>query len=480
MRLKRLITLEPLIKFNKEICMFYNDTITAISTPQGTGGIGIVRISGDKAFEIASRIFKGNKEFDKLKSHTLSYGKIINPETGYTIDEVMISKMKKPRTYTREDIIEINCHGGLIILRKILELVVKQGARLAEPGEFTKLAFLNGRIDLPQAEAVIDLINSKTEQGSKAALDQLEGRLSKNLRETREKLIGLIAHIEVTVDYPEHDIEEITGKQVYDDLKLIKEKLVSTLKNFENGRILREGVAVVIVGKPNVGKSSLLNELSGKNKAIVTDIPGTTRDIIEEYVNIGGIPVRLVDTAGIRETEDVVEKIGVERAKKAVNSADLVIMMLDAASGLTDEDIEIYNTVRDKKIIILINKIDVGYKNEDVLKIEDTFKDNKIIRMSIKEDKGVGQLEDEIGALFDKGEVSYNDEVLVTNVRHKSLIDAAVKSIDAAILSYESDMPLDCITIDIKDAAEYLGQITGESTADDVLHQIFSRFCIGK
>ncbi len=460
--------------------MFYNDTITAISTPQGTGGIGIVRISGDKAFEIASKIFKGNKEFDKLKSHTLNYGKIINPETGDTIDEVMISKMKKPRTYTREDIVEINCHGGIIILRKILELVLKEGARLAEAGEFTKLAFLNGRIDLPQAEAVIDLINSKTEQGSKAALDQLEGRLSKNLKEIREKLIGLIAHIEVTVDYPEHDIEEITGKQVYEDLNIIKDKLRLTLKNFEKGRILREGVNVVIVGKPNVGKSSLLNELTGKNKAIVTDIPGTTRDIIEEYVNMGGIPVRLIDTAGIRETEDVVERIGVERAKKAVTSADLVIMMLDASYGLTEEDIEIYNTVKEKKILVLINKIDVDNKKENTQKIEDVFKGNRIIKMSLIGGIGVGQLEDEIRALFNKGEVSYNDEIMVTNVRHKSLIETAVRSIDAAVLSYENGMPLDCITIDIKDAAEYLGQITGESTADDVLHQIFSRFCIGK
>ncbi len=460
--------------------MFYNDTITAISTPQGTGGIGIVRISGDKAFEIASKIFKGNKEFDKLKSHTLNYGKIINPETGDTIDEVMISKMKKPRTYTREDIVEINCHGGIIILRKILELVLKEGARLAEAGEFTKLAFLNGRIDLPQAEAVIDLINSKTEQGSKAALDQLEGRLSKNLKEIREKLIGLIAHIEVTVDYPEHDIEEITGKQVYDDLNIIKDKLRLTLKNFEKGRILREGVNVVIVGKPNVGKSSLLNELTGKNKAIVTDIPGTTRDIIEEYVNMGGIPVRLIDTAGIRETEDVVERIGVERAKKAVTSADLVIMMIDASYGLTEEDIEIYNTVKEKKILVLINKIDVDNKKENIKKIEDVFEGNRIIKMSLIGGIGVGQLEDEIRALFNKGEVSYNDEILVTNVRHKSLIETAVRSIDAAVLSYENGMPLDCITIDIKDAAEYLGQITGESTADDVLHQIFSRFCIGK
>jgi tRNA modification GTPase len=464
----------------KEKYMIIHDTIAAISTPQGTGGLGIIRISGDKAFYIASKIFEGSKNFKEIKSHTLNYGKIINPETGETIDEVLVAKMKKPRTYTREDVVEINCHGGIVVIKKILELVVKEGARLAEPGEFTKLAFLNGRIDLSQAEAVIDLINSKTEQGSKAALDQLEGRLSKKLKQVRDKLIGLIAHIEVTVDYPEHDIEEITGKQVYEDLKLIKGSLSDIIKNFEKGRILREGITVVIVGKPNVGKSSLLNELSGKKKAIVTDIPGTTRDIIEEYVNMGGIPVRLIDTAGIRETEDVVEKIGVERARKAVESADLVVMMFDTESQLTSEDIDIFNTVKDKKIIVLINKIDKESESENITRIENRFKGYKIIKTSVTSGTGIEQLENEIIGLFNKGEVGLNNEILVTNVRHKNLIDKSMKSIDAALSSYENAMPLDCITIDIKDAAEYLGQITGESASDDVLHHIFSRFCIGK
>ncbi len=457
-----------------------NDTIAAISTPQGNGGIGIIRISGEKAFEIASKIFSGRKDFERMESHTLSYGKIINPVTGEAVDEVLIAKMKKPRTYTREDIVEINCHGGIVVIKRILELVVKEGARLAEPGEFTKIAFLNGRIDLSQAEAVIDLINSKTEQGSKAALGQLEGKLSEKLKKTREKLIELIAHIEVTVDYPEHDIEELTGKQVYEKLKVIKAELEAIIKNFEKGRILREGVDVVIVGKPNVGKSSLLNELSGKNKAIVTDIPGTTRDIIEEYVNIGEIPVRLVDTAGIRDTEDIVEKIGVERARSAVGSADLVIMMLDAHNGITDEDIGIYNAVRGKKLIVLINKIDTENENNTVKEIEKRFEGHKIIKASVTKNIGMEQLENEIIGYFNKGEIGLNDEILVTNIRHKNLIDNAVKSVDAALISYEEAMPVDCITIDIKDAAYYLGQITGESVADDVLKQIFSRFCIGK
>ncbi|MFZ5987479.1 MAG: tRNA uridine-5-carboxymethylaminomethyl(34) synthesis GTPase MnmE [Bacillota bacterium] len=459
--------------------MYKEDTIAAISTPQGTGGIGIIRISGENAFEIAQKIFKGKKDFEQLKTHTISHGKIIDPKSGDTVDEVLIAKMKKPNTFTKEDVVEINCHGGMVVLKNILELVVNQGARLAEPGEFTKRAFLNGRIDLSQAEAVIDLINSKTNESSRAAVNQLEGKLSRRLKEARSKLIELLAHIEVTVDYPEHDVEEITGQKIYKEIKEVKEKLYNIIKGFEKGRIIREGIDAVIIGRPNVGKSSLLNELSGKNRAIVTDIPGTTRDIIEEYVNVNGIPVRIIDTAGIRETQDVVERIGVEKAHKAIDDADLIIMMIDVERGLSEEDTRILDRIEDKKVIVLINKIDLVSPKE-IKNIENSLKGKKYIKTSLKEDIGMEELGDAITELFVKGEVNLNNEVLLTNVRHKSLIDKAISSIDEAVKAIDGGMPLDLITIDIINAADYLGQITGESVKEDVMHEIFSRFCLGK
>lgn len=456
--------------------MFESDTIAAISTPHGTGGIGIIRISGDEAFNIAARIFKSKNKFQDIKSHTINYGKIVDPSSGETIDEVLLSKMEKPNTFTREDVVEINCHGGIVVLKRVLELVIAEGARLAEPGEFTKRAFLNGRIDLSQAEAVIDLINSKTAESSKAAVMQLEGRLSEKLSNIRRSLIQLIASIEVTVDYPEHDIEEITAQQVNNELGGIISKLEELAKSFERGKVIREGISAVIVGRPNVGKSSLLNELSGKNRAIVTDIPGTTRDIIEEYVNINGIPMRILDTAGIRETKDVVEKIGVDRAQREIENADLVIMMLDARTGMEESDAAIYNKVKDKKNIIILNKVDlVDEVNEDSLP-----EGVNIVKMSLKNGIGIDKLEDEITNLFFKGEIVSNDEVLLTNVRHKHLIDMAIRSIKDARNAYENAMPIDMMTIDIKNAAEYIGQITGESVSEDVVHEIFSRFCLGK
>lgn len=459
--------------------MYFEDTIAAISTAQGTGGIGIIRISGSTAFEIAQRIFVGKKPFDEIKTHTLSYGKIIDTESKATIDEVLISKMKKPNTFTREDIVEINCHGGAVVLGKILELVIKEGARPAEAGEFTKRAFLNGRIDLSQAEAVIDLINAKTTRSTRVAVDQLEGKLSRRIKEAREKLIELLAHIEVTVDYPEDDIEEITGQEVYSGILEIKKKLEALSNNFEKGRIIREGIAAVIVGRPNVGKSSLLNEMAGKNKAIVTDIPGTTRDIIEEYINIKGIPVRIIDTAGIRETEDVVEQIGVDMARKAIETADLIIAVIDASTGLIDEDLAIIRNVEDKKLIILLNKIDlVSEKIAD--EIEAMMAGKKVIRTSLINESGIEELEEYIVNMFLKGEVNSDNDVLITNIRHKNLIDKALKSIGYAAAAFEQKVPLDCITIDIKNAAESLGEITGESVNEDVMHEIFSRFCIGK
>ncbi len=459
--------------------LFNEDTITAISTPHGNGGIGIIRLSGDKSFEIAAKIFRGNKEFGQIKNHTISYGKIVDPKTGELLDEVLLSKMVKPNTFTREDVVELNCHGGTVVLKNIIELLIREGARLAEPGEFTKRAFLNGRIDLSQAEAVIDLINAKTNESSKAAVGQLEGKLSVRLKAARGKLVELLAHIEVTVDYPEHDIEEITGQMISSEIKAVKEKLVNIIDGFEKGRIIREGINAVIVGRPNVGKSSLLNELTGKNRAIVTDIPGTTRDIIEDYINLNGVPVRIIDTAGIRETEDVVEKIGVEKTHREVESADLIIMMIDVDQGIIEEDVEILNKIQDKKAIIILNKIDLATE-EAVKDIERRLENKKVIRMSLKEEIGTVELGKAVIELFVKGEVSLNSEVLITNIRHKNLIDKAIQSIDFAMGAYESGMPLDMITIDIVNAAQYLGEITGESVSEDVMHEIFSRFCLGK
>ena len=492
--------------------MHFDETIAAISTPHGTGGIGIIRISGDKAFQIAARLYAGKKPFNDIKTHTINYGRILNPLNGDMIDEVLLTKMKGPHTFTKEDVVEVNCHGGTVVMLRILELIVKAGARPAEPGEFTKRAFLNGRLDLSQAEAVIDLINAKTTEGSRAAAAQLEGKLSEKIKSSRNKLIGLIAHIEVTVDYPEHDIEEITGRAVYEDALNIQESLAEIAESFDKGRILREGIRVVIAGKPNVGKSSLLNELAGKNKAIVTDIPGTTRDIIEEYVSIKGIPVKLADTAGIRKTADPIEKIGVEKAEGAMEAAELIILMLDASRGLDEEDKSIIRKLSGKKTIYIINKTDMADEAE-VSAIEDylwkqrdgsldskiqgdvsavleenifggsippVIAERKIIRASMLLGKGLDELEQTIGDLFIKGNVTINNEVLVTNIRHKNLLDMSIASLQEACRAYEGGMPLDMITIDIKNAAEYLGRITGESVSEDVVQEIFSRFCIGK
>lgn len=459
--------------------MYQSDTIAAISTPHGTGGIGIIRISGDKAFEIAAGIYKGKTPFFELPSHTVNYGKIIDPRNGEPVDEVLLLKLAKPGTFTREDTVEINCHGGIVVVRRVLELVLKAGARLAEPGEFTKRAFLNGRIDLSQAEAVIDIINAKTEESSKAAVGQLEGRLSEKLKAARKRLIELMAHMEVTFDYPEHDIEKATSDMVLEQVEEICHQLAMLSESFERGRIIREGITIVITGKPNVGKSSLLNELSGSARAIVTDIPGTTRDIIEEYVSIRGIPARIVDTAGIRETKDIVEKLGVEKAEKAVKSADLVIIVLDAGTGIEEQDIVLLQTLRNVKRLVLINKTDL-ISEKDLYNLIGQLKNENVLTATLKEGKGIEELEETIYEMFFAGEVKANDEVLLTNVRHKHLVDKAIEDLKNTCGALRSGMPLDLAAIDLKSAAENIGNITGESVSEDILNEIFSRFCIGK
>lgn len=459
--------------------MFYNeDTIAAISTPVGTGGIGIVRVSGKDAFSIAEKVFIGKKPFGKIKSHSMSYGRIVDPDSGEVIDEVLISRMNAPNTYTKEDIVEINCHGGLINLRLILELIIRLGSRLSDPGEFTKRAFLNGRIDLSQAEAVIDIINASSDKGAKAAVVQLEGALSEKIRSYREKLIKLMAHIEVTVDYPEDDIEEITGEQVYEESKVILEDLLDLSKSFDRGRIIKEGVNLVISGRPNVGKSSLLNALAGKNKAIVSEIPGTTRDFVEEYINVKGVQVKVTDTAGIRETRDEIEKIGVDRAKEAIKNADINIVIIDGSVGILPEDQVILET-QSERTLTVVNKVDKA--DEKVLDvIKRALNNRRLLFVSAKTGQGLSGLENEISGLTEKEGINRSNEILVTNIRHKKLIDSAIDSIREACASYEAGMPLDCLSIDIKSSADFLGQIIGESVNDDIIKEIFARFCIGK
>ncbi|OFI05395.1 tRNA modification GTPase MnmE [Clostridium acetireducens DSM 10703] len=455
------------------------DTIVAISTVLGEGGISIVRLSGDNALKIVSEIFKGKKgrKLDDIKPYTMRYGHIVEKETGDILDEVLVSYMKAPRSFTAEDTVEINCHGGVVATKKILEEVIKSGARLAEPGEFTKRAFLNGRIDLSQAEAVIDIIRSKTDIAMKSAVQQSEGKLSKKINLIRNKLLELIAHIEATVDYPEEDLEEMTAEKVSNKLEDIIDEMKNILSNADEGKIIREGLNVVIVGKPNVGKSSLLNELVSENRAIVTDVPGTTRDVIEEFINIEGIPIKVVDTAGIRETEDLVEKIGVKKSKEKIKEADLVILMLDVSRKLDEEDIEIINFIKDKKSIILLNKCDLN----DKISIEDikSFDTSYVFKTSVKEGIGLDKIKSSIKNLFFKGEIKGKD-IIVTNARHKNALIKAKSSCDAALDSLKNTLAVDLASIDIRNAWLSLGEITGETLEEDIIDKIFSEFCLGK
>lgn len=454
------------------------DTIAAIATSLGEGGIAIVRVSGDKALQIVSRIFKGRngRTIDDIKTYTMRYGYIID-ENNEHIDEVIVSFMKGPRSFTAEDTIEINCHGGVVATNKILEQVIKNGARLADPGEFTKRAFLNGRIDLSQAEAVIDIIRSKTDLSMKSALMQSEGGVSKEIRRLRETLLSTIAHIEATVDYPEDDLEEVTADMAVKQLLEIKDEIGELIETSEEGKILREGLSTVIVGKPNVGKSSLLNALTKENRAIVTDVPGTTRDVIEEYINISGVPIKIIDTAGIRETEDVVEKIGVERSKEKINEADLVLLMLDSSRELDEEDKEIISHIKDKKYIVLLNKSDLDVKiNKDDLK---ELNSKYMINISVKTGEGINEVKTTIKELFFKGEINANN-IIITNTRHKEALFRAKESIVSAIDVLNNTFAIDLASIDIRNAWSYLGEITGDSLEENIIDKIFKEFCLGK
>lgn len=460
--------------------MYDTDTIAAISTPMGEGGIAIIRVSGPAAIAIVDKLFTGKRRLSSVDSHTLHYGHIVRlADADERLDEVMVSVMKSPKTFTKEDVVEINCHGGLIAVNRILQEVLRAGARLAEPGEFTKRAFLNGRIDLSQAEAVIDLIRAKTDRAAKQAVGQMEGKLSRTVKPLRQQILELLAAIEVNIDYPEYDAEEVTLEAVIKEGEHILTAIRRLLQTAKHGKILREGINTVIIGRPNVGKSSLLNALVQENKAIVTDIPGTTRDVIEEYINVRGVPLKLVDTAGIRETADVVERIGVERSREAVSSADLLVIVLNNADLLTEEDERLLNFAKQQKAIVIINKIDLP-QQLDFDRVADLIGETPLIRTSLLEEQGIDELESAIVTLFFGGEIVSDEAVHVSNVRHIRSLEQAEASIQDALAGAENGIPIDMVQIDLQRSWELLGEIIGDSVSEDLIDQLFSQFCLGK
>ena len=454
------------------------DTIAAIATAPGEGGIGIIRISGDESKSVLDKIFIPANP-SSLQNRKMSYGNIVDPLSNKVIDEVVCVYMKGPKTYTVEDVVEINCHGGMVPLRKTLELVLANGARMAEPGEFTKRAFLNGRLDLSQAEAVIDVIKAKTDKTFDVALNQLEGIFSERIREIRNKLVDILVNLTVNIDYPDEDIEEIKYEKLSFDLNEVLSEIDNLLSSADTGRIMRDGLSVAIIGKPNVGKSSLMNSLLKETRAIVTEIPGTTRDTIEEHISIKGIPVRLTDTAGIRETDDIIEKIGIEKSKESFNQADLVIFILDSSRNLENEDMEIMELINPDKTVILLNKIDLNQilKKDDILLKNPGF---TIIETSMKNQMGISEIENKIVDLVYGGKVSQNNNLMVTNVRHKDILEKSRKSLDDAINMVKMQEALEFIEIDVNSAYESLGEIIGETVQDDIINEVFARFCLGK
>ena len=457
------------------------DTIAAISTAPGEGAIGIVRISGDLAISIASSIYQcGTKQLEEQKTHTIHYGHIVDPKSGEVYDEVMVSVLRAPKTFTREDIVEINCHGGIVAINRVLQLVLRMGARLAEPGEFTKRAFLNGRIDLSQAEAVMDLIRAKTDKSMQLAMRQLDGQLSHLIQNLRQEILNTLAQVEVNIDYPEYDdVEEMTLQLLREKTQQVLQGIRALLNTASQGKILRDGLKTAIVGRPNVGKSSLLNVLLREEKAIVTDIAGTTRDTIEEYVNVRGVPLQLIDTAGIRETDDIVEKIGVERSRKALKEADFVLLLLNQSEILQEEDIRLLETTKGMKRIILFNKTDLPSKLSTE-NIAPYAKEEEIVTTSMLNKEGIDQLEEKIAGYFFQGQMNERDATYLSNTRHIALLEKAEQALVEVQNGIEMEIPVDLIQIDFTRAWDLLGEITGDSVQDELLTQLFSQFCLGK
>ncbi|MGY0656936.1 tRNA uridine-5-carboxymethylaminomethyl(34) synthesis GTPase MnmE [Bacillus subtilis] len=458
------------------------DTIAAISTPMGEGAIAIVRLSGPEAIQIADKIYKGpkGKTLSSVESHTIHYGHIVDRPSDRVVEEVMVSVLKAPRTFTREDVIEINCHGGIVTVNQVLQLALREGARLAEPGEFTKRAFLNGRIDLSQAEAVMDLIRAKTDRAMNVAMNQMEGRLSALVRRLRSEILETLAHVEVNIDYPEYDdVEEMTHQILVEKATAVKKEIEALLRTSEQGKILREGLSTVIIGRPNVGKSSLLNSLVHEAKAIVTDIPGTTRDVIEEYVNVRGVPLRLVDTAGIRETEDIVERIGVERSRQVLKEADLILLVLNYSEELSEEDVKLFEAVEGMDVIVILNKTDLEAKI-DTERVCELANGRPVVTTSLLKEEGINDLEEAIQSLFYTGAIESGDLTYVSNTRHISILQQAKRAIEDALSGIEQDVPIDMVQIDLTRCWELLGEIIGDSVHESLIDQLFSQFCLGK
>lgn len=455
------------------------DTIAAIATALGEGSIAVVRVSGQDAVGTVAKIFKSKLDLREVPSHTVQYGWIADPQEDLILDEVLVTVMKGPRSFTAEDVVEISTHGGIVAVKSVLELVLRHGARMAEPGEFTKRAFLNGRIDLAQAEAVIDLIRSKSDRAFQVARKQADGALSKQIIPLRQQLIELVAHVEVNIDYPEHDVDEVTADLIRDNCSSVLAQVNDLLIKSNEGKILREGIVTVIAGRPNAGKSSLLNALARDNKAIVTDIPGTTRDIVEESVSLSGIPLRLLDTAGIRETNDKVEQIGVERSHGALNDADLVLLVLNYHERLHEDDKKLLQQLKDRSTIIVVNKIDLPGQLE-LAEIERDYAKDRIVFLSAKEGSGIEDLERAVSGLFFSGAVETGDITYVSNARHIALLHQTKRSLEDAIQATYEGIPIDLIQIDLAASWESLGQILGDAAGDSLLNQIFSQFCLGK
>lgn len=457
------------------------DTIAAISTPPGEGAISIVRLSGDQAVQLADKVYQsGNKRLSEVPSHTIHYGHVVDPKSNQLVDEVMVSVMRAPKTFTREDVVEINCHGGIVVVNQILQLLLREGARLAEPGEFTKRAFLNGRVDLSQAEAVMDLIRAKTDKAMGLALNQLDGNLSALIRSLRQEILETLAQVEVNIDYPEYDdVEELTTKLLLEKAQMIQQRIQTLLATSKQGKVLREGLSTAIIGRPNVGKSSLLNHLLREEKAIVTDIAGTTRDVIEEYVNVRGVPLKLIDTAGIRETEDVVERIGVERSRKALAEADLILLVLNQSEPLTAEDEQLLEATSGLKRIILLNKTDLPAQLEQE-KLKKLIENEPVFSISVAKNDGLDRLESAISDLFFSGETGERDATYVSNTRHIALLEKASLSLEEVIAGIDAGMPVDLVQIDMTRCWDYLGEVVGDSVQDELITQLFSQFCLGK